>query len=107
VEHERTERDGHVFLIMRSPEGAVVLEAWPDEFGEPLGVLGLHKAAPMHEGQQPGACEYLPEGECYHDASFAEGKYLARRVLAGYDGEALTALYQWFTSRISIREESS
>jgi hypothetical protein len=101
MEHERTVRDGHVFLVMRSPEGAVVLEAWAGEFGEAVGVLGIHKASPMHEGHQAGKCEYLPGGECYSDAAHREGMGLAPGVLAGYDGNALVVMYHWFTARIT------
>jgi hypothetical protein len=99
MERIREDRTASTVLAVLGERGAVSLEAW-EVAGHQGGVLGIHHAAPMHEGQEGTECDLLPQGFCYPDSSYSHGAQAAPLVLSGDEDAAWAVAEEWYRSHI-------
>jgi hypothetical protein len=99
MERIREDRAASTLLAVLGERGAVTLEAWWSA-DRPSGVIGLHHAAPMHEGQEGTECDLLPQGFCYPDSSYRAGAQAAPLVLSGDEEAAWVVAEDWYRSHI-------
>jgi hypothetical protein len=97
---ELTSPHGHKVLMLADDAGAITLEAWLDDSGQPVGILGIHGTPAESELASSRQCEFLPGGRCIPDTAWAAGRDLAPGLVAGYDSRAWVEMHAWYVSRI-------